>query len=109
MTESERAAFAAELATMSGDQLEILLSETSILDGPERYAMIKAEADQVWAEYQAESEARERASVYGCAACGAKGVPYVLTHHTCPMCKVTHMEMCCVSCAAEMEQPESDR
>lgn len=104
MIESERAAFAAELATLSGDALETLLSKFSSDDDYERFVMIEAEADQVWAEYQAEAEARERASMYGCAACGAKGVPYVLTHHACPMCNVTHVEMCCAACAGELKQ-----
>lgn len=59
MTSTERASFAAELAVMSGDALQTLLSNTSVCDEPERRAMIKAEVDKVWEEYCAEMEALE--------------------------------------------------
>lgn len=59
MTPTERAAFAAQLASMTGDELQTLLSQGTLWDDPERYWMIKAEADHVWREYLAEVERLE--------------------------------------------------
>lgn len=54
MTESQRAALATQLASMTGDELQTLLSKSSPVDDYERFVMIEAEADKVWREYQAE-------------------------------------------------------
>lgn len=52
------------------------------------------------------SEEDQKLLRFGCAACGIRQGPFQRVTVDCPACKTTHVDMCCASCAAEMEQSQ---